>query len=299
MQGAMVSIVIGQKYRQLWEKHCKPNWEAYAAKHGLDLFVVPDFIDQSDFGLSRAPNWHKLLIGRLPQLRGYSRVLWLDADVIINAQAAPNIFDEIPSGKVGAVRHSAFFENPVLVDAFHRVEGPFASVEQFRRTIYTNAGLPPIEPYINTGVLAFCDFDLAQLEKIYRHYSQEWTFADQVPLSFELAKAKLIWEVDPRFNVQWYALKYSVYEFAHTFLPELKRLCVAQALQRCYFLHFAGNQQDMEYYDPAITITRQQVNVGMESLEKLAHQMIRSFPENIRQSLLAALLEQPHRSSGA
>jgi hypothetical protein len=289
MYGAIVTLVVGEAYRASWEKHCRPNWEAYARKFDLELVIITQLPDQSALGLERPVTWQKLLIGRAPQLQRHKRVLWLDADVIVNSDTAPNIFEGIPSGKVGAVRHSVFFENPLFAEAFHRVVGNFPSVEDFRRAMFVKAGMEPVRPYLDAGVLAFCDFDLRLLEQIYDHYREVTiSYGDQIPLSYELARAGFIWEVDPRFNVTWYALKHSVYDFSKTFLPEMQRLYIAQALSFSYFLHFAGNQQDMEYFDDRISLKPRQANVTVDSLEKIARQLLRALPEDVRESILAS-----------
>jgi hypothetical protein len=298
MVGAIVTLVVGDGYRAKWEKYCKPNWEAYALKHQLELIVLSELPDQSESGLARPANWQKLLIGRSAQVRQHKHVLWIDADVVINVEAAPNIFDGIPPGKVGAVRTAVFFENPLFAGAFHRIVGNFASAEEYRQKMFVNAGMTAVRPYLDTGVLAFADFDLGFLDHLYAHYRDlTITYEEQIPLSHELAKAGLIHEVDPRFNVEWYCQKYSVYDFANKFLPEMKRLYIAQALSASYFLHFCGNQQDMSYLDSQITINPGQVVLSIDALEAIAGQLLKGLPEERREALLAKIRNQNSESN--
>jgi hypothetical protein len=292
MPGAIVSLVIGDAYLSAWRKHCQPNWQAYAERHGFDLIIFTEPLDKSESAGHRPLNWQKLLLDRDPRVKKHSNILWLDADVVVNP-SAPNIFDGIPSGKVGAVRADVFFENPLLVDAFRRVTGDFASVDEYRVSMYTRSGRTAIRPYINTGVLAYRDFDFSILERIYEtHRDSTIKFEEQIPLSYELAAAGLIHEVDPRFNVEWYCQKFSVYDFVNKFLPEMKRLYIAQALSMAYFLHFAGNRQDMEYYDPQVTVRPGRVAMSIDGLEAIAGQVVMGMPEERRNAVLAKIRNQ-------
>jgi hypothetical protein len=250
MNGALVSVIVGPTHQALWQRYCRPSWEAYAHRHHLDLVILPDLIDPTERGQRRSPAWQKLLIGRIPELRRYRRVAWIDADIVINAAKAPCLFDTVPSEKVGAVRSQFFFENPLAADAFHRVCGPFASTQDYNRAVYALNDLPADCPrYVNTGVLACVDFDLGWLELVYQHEPRPKSFQEQAFLSHALVGAGCLWELDPRFNVEWYPLKFSVFDFANGNLSELKRLCLRQALSLSYFLHFNGNQEDIPFLD--------------------------------------------------
>ncbi|MGA3067052.1 MAG: hypothetical protein ABSF29_09415 [Tepidisphaeraceae bacterium] len=287
MPGAMITLIVGDPFIAAWKTHCQPNWQAYADKHNLELIPLTLPFDSSPQAMARHMTWQKLLIAREPRLKEHNNVLWIDADVIINSEVAPDIFEHIPPGKVGAVRSDVFFENPLLRDAFQRVAGNFASIEEYRASPFRHYGMSVVHPYINAGVLAFRDFDLALLERIYQKYAAAtFKFGDQIPLSHELASAGLIHEIDPRFNAEWYCQKYSVYDFSNRFLPEMKRLYIAQALSACYFLHFCGNLPDMNYHDPQITLTPNQATIPLESVEAIARQIIEKLPPQRRQALL-------------
>jgi hypothetical protein len=287
MPGAMVTFIIGEAFVASWKAHCQPNWQAYADKHGFELITLTQPLDASEQALKRDLNWQKLLLAREPRLKNHKNILWIDADVIINSQTAPNIFDGVPPGKVGAVRSDVFFENPLLADAFHRVAGKFASIEEYRDNMFRHYGLPVVQPYLNTGVLAFRDFDLSFLERVYEKYFTATTkYKEQIPLSYELAAAGLTHEIDPRFNAEWYCQKYSVYDFGNRFLPEMKRLYIAQALAGCYFLHFCGNLGDMNYYDPRISLQANQVVIPLEAVEAIARQIVEKLPADRRGDIL-------------
>jgi hypothetical protein len=270
MQAALISLNTGSRNQRLSNDELRSGWETYARKHGFNLLILPQLIDKTERGLRRSPAWQKLLLARVPELKHYRKIAWIDSDIIINPDKAPSIFDGVPPGKVGAVRAHAFFDNPLLIDSFQKICGPFRSTADYNRALYAGNGLPePPLDYINTGVLVFSDFDLGWLENIYHAYEpQPKSFQEQVFLSYEIVRQGLWHELDPRFNVEWYPWKFSVYDFANGPLSELKRLCLRQVFAHSFFLHFNGNHEDMAFLDD-----RHQPNLSIGSLMRIYQQV--------------------------
>ena len=100
---AMVTIALGEKYLATWRRVCEANWQAYAHKHGYDIICIDAPLDASARARHRSPSWQKCLILGQAAIRKYERVVWVDADILINADAAPSIVDGVPVDKVGAV----------------------------------------------------------------------------------------------------------------------------------------------------------------------------------------------------
>src|SRR5262249_51582240 len=97
---AIATLYIGDKYRAMWERYCRASWHHYAKQHGYDLIPFHQPLDTSPRGTSRSPAWQKCLI--LEALKQYERIVWLDADIVINPQS-PSIVENVPIGKVGGV----------------------------------------------------------------------------------------------------------------------------------------------------------------------------------------------------
>jgi hypothetical protein len=98
---------------------------------------------------------------------------------------------------------------------------------------------------------AFASRDWGWMEELYyRCQPLPKSFEEQTFLSHEIVRRNLLFLLDPRFNVEWYPFKYSVYDFA-TDNPELTRLCIRQLLKQSYFLHFNGNHADILCCDAA------------------------------------------------
>lgn len=97
---ALVSIVIGDEYMRVWNTTCRASWEAYATARGYDLIVIDHPFDPPD-AERRSPAWQKCLILDQPWSPRYDRIVWLDADIIVNV-AAPDVVADVPENRVGA-----------------------------------------------------------------------------------------------------------------------------------------------------------------------------------------------------
>lgn len=123
-----------------------PDWEAvfeysgaamgrYAEKYGADLLVtrkraLPD----------RHVHWEKLPIIS-SALERYDRVLWLDVDVLVRANA-PSIFDEVPAGHVAGWNEGGWCDRHGEIELgckFYDIKPPPRNTE----------------PYFNAGVVLY------------------------------------------------------------------------------------------------------------------------------------------------
>ena len=94
---ALVTAIIGEKHRSLWETHARESWQRYAARHGYEIVLITEPLDKSEFGRSRHVAWQKLLLFSLPGIERFERVAWVDSDIIINAAMAPDLFEGVPA----------------------------------------------------------------------------------------------------------------------------------------------------------------------------------------------------------
>jgi len=108
-RNALVTLGIGDDYVAGFLKHSEPTWRKYCVRHGYDPILLTEPID-ADCDFSRKSiHWQKLLVGILPQLQDYERVVWIDGDILINHRMAPSIADEIKTGKIGVIDASPEF----------------------------------------------------------------------------------------------------------------------------------------------------------------------------------------------
>jgi len=254
MSKAIVTLAVGEAYQTLWRDKARPSWERYAARHGYELIALDEPIDTSPLG-RRPMSWQKLLVLGHPNVSGFDRVLWLDCDLIINDQAAPCAVEHSPAEKVGAVPDMCLLSHPSLSVAFEQVNNWRGSNASFAQEIYRLNGMAAPAPYfINGGVLVLSRAHRALLEQVYANYRQsQYSYYEQIALSYELLSRGLLHPILPRFNALWLEYRSAAYPFVKA-MPHLLPMCIAVALRNSYFLHFAGHRDDMAAYDAEATI---------------------------------------------
>ena len=255
MRVAVVTLVIGRTYLDRWKFQCEAGWRAYCQRHGYDLVVIDHALDTSARAQSRSPAWQKCLI--LDGLTQYDRVVWIDADIVINPHSPP--IPEIPIEKIGAVDESAL-PTPelrrriieLLVDDWKRNADKRVGDWQSHFCTFLDpadwhafCGLPRRgEHIVQTGVLVLSPRHHRKLlEHVYNAYEDsEKTSYEMRPLSFEIQENGLQHWIDNRFNALVYFLAW-VSEL--TLNQPLSSAALKDAYARNYFLHFAGRREMM------------------------------------------------------
>ena len=253
MGKAIATLIVGDSPQRLWNLYCRPSWERYAARHSYRLIAFDRPIDGSTQAAARSPAWQKLLILGRPELQGVDRVLWLDSDIVIN-DAAPCAVDGVPEEKIGAVQDQCLLSHPSLATAFAVNNGWHNGPSALSQMFYKSNGLDaPADYHLNTGVLVASPKHHRELfEYTYRtHKDVPHSYQEQAGLSFEIISRGLHQPIDPRFNALWLEYKTACYSFLFQ-IPALFPLCIATALQNCFFLHFAGRIADMQWIDPKV-----------------------------------------------
>ncbi len=254
MAKAIVTLVVGEQHRTLWETCARASWETYAKRHGYKLVIVDQLIDKSEEGMERSPSWQKLLLWRLPELHDCDRVAWIDADIIINNDTAPDIVDSVPPEKIGAAVAHLILAYPGMESALARVCGT-STLAEHARWVYEQSSLPPFDYHLNAGVLVLSRSHQEFLEYIYETYpEQPKSYFEQMALSSESLQRGLHHALDPRFNAAWYEHKAAFYPFLYGAPSALLPLCLAVVYANNFFLHFCGTADDMKLFRPEIRI---------------------------------------------
>jgi hypothetical protein len=221
---AIVTLAIGDQYYQPWKKWCKPNWQAYASKHGYDLICIDRPLDNSDRAKRRSPAWQKCLILNQDFAQRYERIVWLDSDILINSASAPCVTAGVPVDKVGAVEATSAPTREWFSHALTRLYqlwGSEAVINYSAQEYYNNHGLPSgFNEVVQTGVLVLSPkYHRQLLEKTYNEYEEkggrEWHM-EMRPLSYELLKAGAVQWIDHRFNLNWVEQQILYYPFLVT-----------------------------------------------------------------------------------
>ena len=280
---AIVTLAIGAAFKKRWERLCADNWREYAQRYGCDLVILDQPIDRSERAARRSPAWQKCLILGDPMVKKYDQVAWFDCDIFFNPLGAPDIFNEVPIEKVGAVNS---FEDPSRAEnklALERLwkwsrsspDVPMAGEYKTPQDIYLRYGSPvtPVPAMLNAGVLVASPRHHAEIwREVYGNYDDRGnpSYYENVPLSYELVRRNLVHWLDPKFNHLWAWSKFLHYPFLENPGPRsfrdkiLRRLakyagnnyerrvavaCATAALLNCYCLHFAGRTVEMEWVD--------------------------------------------------
>ncbi len=100
---AIVTIAVSDDYVQLWQEKCQKGWQKYADNYGYDVICIDSPLDNSARALQRSVAWQKCLILSQKFVEKYERVVWVDADIVVNSEKAPCITETVPLEKIGAV----------------------------------------------------------------------------------------------------------------------------------------------------------------------------------------------------
>ncbi|MCD8487438.1 MAG: hypothetical protein LRZ84_12070 [Desertifilum sp.] len=285
LKKALVTLVVGELYRDRFFKLCLENWQQYADKQGYNLVIIDTPIDLSERAKKRPINWQKALILSHPQVKDYDRAVWIDSDILINPHS-PCIVEGVPEDKIGAVDQFAeplterFPENnQQLMDrAVEFWQWSF----QDAKSLYRQGGLPDtFDRVVQTGVMVFSPrYHRDLLENYYHQYEADvGVHVELESLSYEILKADCIHWIDYRFNRLWIECMLRDYPFllppagveprlvrawkrltrGSALMPPQKitEACLNTAFINNYFLHFAGTAGYMSWVDTQISSWKQ------------------------------------------
>lgn len=262
---AIVTVLITKKYFNFWKKYVYHNWKIYCDRHNLGLIIIDNFIDNAE-GKKKA-NWHKLLIGKeiinSKISKKIKNVCYLDADILINAYGAPNIFQEHSTNKISVINQYKhlpydYFQTQKKISFyrhyFYSKKYPLDSSIFMRPSqMFKFHGFEEYDNYFCSGLFIF-NINLFSkfLEKIYFKYSKNFktlTTGDEPVINYEFQKkAKLKW-LDYKYQAIWVYEMANKYPFLYdkNFKNEkIQSACVTSSLMSNYFLHFAGSWYESE-----------------------------------------------------
>lgn len=255
----LVTLVFGDEYVRDWKAHAEPTWRAYAARHGYDLVVLDGPVRPDLLSADRPIHWQKCFVLQDERVRHYRHAVWVDADILINAEQAPCIVAGHDSAAIHAADIRPYFHGHLghcvnernwtftlahSIRAGQTVLGPLPPGQ-----IPRIASRPPKRPDYNTGVLVMRPGDhAAALEACFHAHAgpgDRQGDYEQSALSVFLSERKLIAPLDPAFNA---IAKYLVLlHYPFLFDPaigvagDLARRCFNTLFRNNYFLHFAGD----------------------------------------------------------
>jgi hypothetical protein len=256
MRTAIVTLLLGRPYWLAWHELCEPGWRAYADRHDYDIVAIDRPLDTTPRAMARSPAWQKCLVLQPSIAAKYDRIVWLDADIVVNPNAPP-IVDGVPVEKIGAIDESVFPTTEENRAFWHRLMAAYRDmpkVVEICRSALNPAdwhgfwGLPRRSAHIvQTGVLVLSSPHHRELlEHVYYGYENKNGPAlnyEMRPLSFEIQERGLQHWIDPRFNALFnFLLSAANAERRISAQEELFNL-IQRTYYANYFLHFAGHQE--------------------------------------------------------
>ncbi|MVT40078.1 hypothetical protein GO495_05750 [Chitinophaga oryziterrae] len=278
MKKAIVTLCVGKMYEDLFDVNCRKNWQLYCDKFGYDLIVINELLDKTDRAFKRSAAWQKLLVLSQDWSSQYDRIVWVDADILINCQHATDIADGVPIDKVGAVDaysipskdlHDISLERRY---AFWKKNNIAYLDNRDPNSYYTNRGINAegLKNVVHTGVMVCSPhYHKAIFEDVYNHYEDankdNWNY-EMPALSYELIKADIVHWISPRFNFIVISLLASFYpdllqkqrkftrrvlnrllKFTpYTYTSKYEKACLKNIYDLSIFMHFAGNASMMK-----------------------------------------------------
>ncbi len=254
----LVTVAIGKKTFEEWNKYAKRLWLKYCKKYSLGLIVITnDLIDKKDPFWKKA-TWQKMLIGNYLNQAGLKikNICILDVDILINPNS-PNIFKHHDENKISLIsqvnnlpydlnlirKRLSFNRNRFYSKRYKLDSALFMNLKQ----IYKYHNLKPQKDFACSGVIVFNNIKFSQKMKswFYKYKSdiKTLTGGEEPIINYEIFKTGKAKILNYKFQALW------VYEiaFKFPFLYEYKnhknaiiKKCVETSLEDNYFLHFAG-----------------------------------------------------------
>lgn len=191
---------------------CRANWQKYCNIFGYELIVITQALDKTHRAQQRSAAWQKLLILSQEWSPKYTRIVWVDADVIINNKRASDICKSVPLSKVGAVEAYSIPSRELHDIALKRLyqywkenDVPYLD-NSSPSEYYTNRGIPggDLDHVVQTGVFVSSPkYHRELFEYIYHSHEDthgaEWNY-EMPAMSYELLRANVVHWLSPRYN---------------------------------------------------------------------------------------------------
>lgn len=237
---AIATMALGRRHHDLFRQCSQKSFRRYAEKIGAEPVVFDHPLDPTAAARGRPPAWQKCLLLDHPRLRDFDQVAWMDSDILINAELAPSIFEQVREDQIGITAD-------VYPDTFPDMAA-FAAHYYAPLRASAEGVLPAMNTVIQGGVWIMSPrHHTPLLHKVYRHAGNPTGEArpyEQPAFGFEIYRAGGYRWIDPRFNT---IVLPELMDTWRQFQPPFKRrfrflylLGLPALFRQSYVLHFAG-----------------------------------------------------------
>ena len=237
MKVLLVTISIGDKYTEIYNRLFRKSQENYANKHGYDFKVITDYLDPTYKEHKISMYFQKVLVCSQDWSSEYDYIVYIDSDVYININSPP-IHNHCDFGDlIGIVDEMC---QPSYDDRMylHRYWGfadqsvpEYYALADFKldTTIAFNSGVIVYQPkkhreYLDTYYKTYLPKSIGH--RRYPHY-------EQTALSYVLLTTNMYKNMTTKFNAVW-NLPRSVNEITG------RNQSIEDYFRENYFIHLAG-----------------------------------------------------------
>ena len=208
MRACVVTLAIGDKYLNQYNKLFRPSNEFYAAKHGYDFKVITQYLDPNLADLNSV-TIHKYLLCSQEWSSQYDYLIVIDADILINKNSPPVPF-ELLGDKVGMVDEACqpSLEKRVAIQRAH-------GWELYPTDYMALCGYALDTPHIyNSGFMVLQPSKHRTfLENMYATYGKgslghpRKTHYEQTTTNYCFQTANMVYPLPHVFNTPWFLYK--------------------------------------------------------------------------------------------
>lgn len=241
---AIITFTIGPHNH--YERLFLPSVREYAKRIGADYHQIKELPVPMDVDSKSAVIrkhlicMQKMLIASLDWVQQYDWVLLIDADILVNFNSAPNIFEQVKDGYINGVNEREQYGlDAYCQEAWKLVHGdnPRTAEDYYKKfgfevvsNAQINGGFLVFQPRIQKGFFQ-ATYD-KYMPKILEGQDID---GDQGPLNVEGWKQCRLYCIDPRWNRSWLFTHLLFYPF----LDEQKdKLVLQQAFKRIFDLNY-------------------------------------------------------------
>jgi hypothetical protein len=244
---AIATLAIGDAFQDVWHRVARPSWEVYAQRHGMDIIAVGEPLDPSDRAARRSPAWQKCLVLSQVWSRRYERIVWLDADIVINTEA-PSILDSCGTPPLVSATligdHLSAAEKHLLMERINNVviapDDAERQWSKFQNWVYTSHGVATeLTDMVATGVMVLSPaHHRAMFEQVYRLADHGGRAYEQPGLSHQILTRQWLHRVSARFNWGLYEQNWLSRRGRWDEPDDENFTFISAELKKAYFLHF-------------------------------------------------------------
>lgn len=254
MKVCLLTLAIGEKYIEMYNRLFRPSQENYARKCGYDFRVLDDYLDK-DHTDPKTITLNKMLVCSQPWSAEYDFIVFVDADILINIKSPP-IHTNIDFGDKIGIANETDQTPPYFMNSFRNYVYNWKDGAGYYSCSGFNVNTGKI---LNTGVLVLQPKKHREfLERIYYKYIVSDYYNPSTPIQceqtnpfhyeqsaigYELQTNNMYVVISKKFNSIWFLQKIINQSIRELFVPfplHKHRRDILTYFKDTYFMHFAG-----------------------------------------------------------